>query len=150
MYLICHNIKTQKHLHVINKFRSSRSQMFFKIDFLKIFANSIGKHLCWSIFLKKVAGPQDYSFIKRRFQHRCFPVKFAKLRSSHSEMFLVKDVLKICSKFTEKHPYQNVISIKLLHNFIEITLLHGCSPVNFAAYSYSEHLLLKTPLDSYF
>ena len=99
----------------------------------------------------KVPGPQDYSFIKRRLQHRCFLVKFAKLRSSHSEMFLVKDVLKICSKFTGKHPCQNVISIKLLCNFIEITLPHGCSPVNLLhIYSYSEHLWLKTPLDSYF
>ena len=35
-------------------------------------------------------------------------------------MFLRKDVLKICSKFTREH--QN--------NFIEITLRHGCSPVN--------------------
>ena len=33
------------HLH---KFRSSRSQMFFKIYVLKTFANFIAKHLCWS------------------------------------------------------------------------------------------------------
>ena len=45
-------------------------------------------------------------------------------------MFLVKDVLKICSKFTGVHPRRSVISIKLLCNFIEITLQHGCSPVN--------------------
>ena len=30
--------------------RSSRLQMFFKIDVLKSFANFIGKHLCWSLF----------------------------------------------------------------------------------------------------
>ena len=28
-------------------FRSSRSQMFFKIDVLKDFSNSTGNHLCW-------------------------------------------------------------------------------------------------------
>ena len=40
-------------------------------------------------------------------------------------------VLKIYSKFTGEHPCQSVISIKLqLCNFIEITLRHGCSPVN--------------------
>ena len=44
---------------------------------------------------------------------------------------LIKDVLKICSKFTGGHPCRNVISIKLLYNFIEIILRHGCSPVNF-------------------
>ena len=50
-------------------------------------------------------------------------------RSSHPEVFLGKAVLKICSKFSWEHPCQNVILIKLLCNFIEITLRHGCSPV---------------------
>ena len=43
-------------------------------------------------------------------------------RSSHPEVFLGKGVLKIYSKFTGEHP--------CLCNFIEITLRHGCSPVN--------------------
>ena len=37
-------------------------------------------------------------------------------RSSHLEVFLVKGVLKICSKFTGEHPYQSVVSIKLQIN----------------------------------
>ena len=45
-------------------------------------------------------------------------------------MFLRKGILKICSKFTGKHPYQSVISIKLLCKFIEITLRHGYSSIN--------------------
>ena len=52
------------------------------------------------------------------------------LRSSHPEVFLEKGVLKICSKFTGEHRCRSVISIKLLCNFIEITLRHGCSPEN--------------------
>ena len=36
----------------------------------------------------------------------------------------------MCSKFTGEHPCRSVISIKLQSNFIEITLRHGCSPVN--------------------
>ena len=48
-------------------FRSIRSQMFFKSDVLKNFANFTGKHLCWSL-----------NFIKKRLQHRRFPMKFAK------------------------------------------------------------------------
>ena len=52
------------------------------------------------------------------------------IRSSRPEVFLRKVVLKICSKFTGGHPCRSVISIKLLCNFIEITLRHGCSPVN--------------------
>ena len=51
-------------------------------------------------------------------------------RSSRTEVFLGKSALKICSKFTGEHPCRRVISIKLLCNFIEITLRHGCSPVN--------------------
>ena len=51
-------------------------------------------------------------------------------RSSDPEVFLGKGVLKICSKFTGEHPRRNVISIKLLCNFIDIKLRHGCSPVN--------------------
>ena len=45
-------------------------------------------------------------------------------------MFLGKGVLKICSKFTGKHPCRSVTSIKFLCNFIVITLQHGCYPVN--------------------
>ena len=45
-------------------------------------------------------------------------------------MFLVKDVLKICGKFTGEHPCRSVILIKLLPNVIEITVRHGCFPVN--------------------
>ena len=51
-------------------------------------------------------------------------------RSSPSEVFLEKGVLKICSKFTGEHPCRSAISISLLCNFIEIALRHGCSPVN--------------------
>ena len=51
--------------------------------------------------------------------------------SSRLKMFLRKGVLKICSKFTGKHPCQSVIAIKLFCNFIEVTLRHGCSLVNF-------------------
>ena len=50
-------------------------------------------------------------------------------RSSQPEVFLGKGVLKICSKFTGEHPCRSAISIKLLSNFIEITLRHGRSPV---------------------
>ena len=34
------------------------------------------------------------------------------------------------SKFTGEHPYRSMTSIKIQSNFIEITLQHGCSPVN--------------------
>ena len=51
-------------------------------------------------------------------------------RSSPSEMLLQKGVPKMCSKFTGEHSCRSAISIKLQSNFIEITLRHGCAPVN--------------------
>ena len=50
--------------------------------------------------------------------------------SRHREVFLGKDDMKICSKFTGETPYRSVISIKLQSNFIKIVLRRGCSPVN--------------------
>ena len=50
--------------------------------------------------------------------------------SSHSEVFLEKAVLKMCSKFTREQPCQSAVSINLQSNFIEIALRYGCSPVN--------------------
>ena len=50
-------------------------------------------------------------------------------RSSRTEMFLGKGVLKTRCKFTGEFPCWSVISIKLQSNFIEMTLCHRCSPV---------------------
>ena len=43
---------------------------------------------------------------------------------------LRRGVLKMCSKFTGEHPCQSAISIRLLCNFIEVTLRNGCFSVN--------------------
>ena len=51
-------------------------------------------------------------------------------RSSHRDVFLGKSVVKICIKFTREYPCRGVISIKLQSSLIEITLRHGCSPIN--------------------
>ena len=57
-------------------------------------------------------------------------IKYGQLRGNPPKVFLEKSFMKIYSKFTGEHPCQRVISIKLLYNFTEITLRHGCSPVN--------------------
>ena len=51
--------------------------------------------------------------------------------TSEAAVFLVKVALKICRKFTGEHACRIVNSMKLLSNFIEITLWHRCSAVNF-------------------
>ena len=57
--------------------RSSRTQMFFKTSVLKRFANFTGKHLRWSLFLKNLQA-EGLQLHKKRLQHRCFLLKFAK------------------------------------------------------------------------
>ena len=84
------------------------------------------------VFIKTM----NLCFFKKLQKETCKPpppmlyVKFPNCRSSHSKVFLGKDVLKICSKFTVNHPCRSAISINLLCNFIEITLRHGCTHVN--------------------
>ena len=58
-------------------YRSSRSEMFFKVGILKNFAIFTGEHLCWSLF-NKVAGLNACNFLKKRLQCKCFPVNIAK------------------------------------------------------------------------
>ena len=69
-------------------------------------------------------------------------------RSSRPKVFLGKGILEICSKCTGEHPCLSVILIKLQSNFIEITIRHGCSPVNLLHIFRS--LFLRTLLDGYF
>ena len=62
-----------------------------KKGILKNFASFTAKHLCWSLFLINLQWPEAYNFIKKRFQHSCFPVKFGR--------FLRTTVLKnICQR----------------------------------------------------
>ena len=69
-------------------------------------------------------GSQNWNMEKK------FKILRAMLRSSHQEVLLERRILKICSKFTGEHTCQSVISIKLQSIFTEITIRHGCSPVN--------------------
>ena len=52
--------------------------MYFRISVLKNFAMFAGKHLCWSLFFNKYTGLKACNFIKKRLQHKFFPVKLAK------------------------------------------------------------------------
>ena len=58
--------------------RSSSSQMFFKKDVLRNFGNFIENTCVGVSFFNIGKGLKTFNFIKKRFQQRCFPVKFAK------------------------------------------------------------------------
>ena len=63
--------KTSRYLHATSHRRCS-----VKKGVLKSFPNFIGKHLWCSLYLIKLPA---CNFIKKRLQHKCFPVNFGKL-----------------------------------------------------------------------
>ena len=48
--------------------------------------------------------------------HKKFIEKLTYLRNSHAEMFLGRDILKICSKFTGEHPCRSAVALQLYWN----------------------------------
>ena len=58
--------------------------MFYKIDVLKTFAKFTGKLLCCRLLVNKVLGWRPATLLKKRRQHRSFPVNFAKLLTTPS------------------------------------------------------------------
>ena len=66
------------HILSLGRGRSSRSQIFFKIGVLKKFTIFTGKLLCWSLFLMKLQAFMPATLLKKRLQHRRFPVNIAK------------------------------------------------------------------------
>ena len=56
--------------------KSSRQELFCKIDFLENFSKLTGKHLCRCLFFIKVASP--YNSIKKETPTQVFLVKFGK------------------------------------------------------------------------
>ena len=72
-------------------------QVFNKKAVHKNLAIFTEKHLRWSLFLNKNVGLQSWNFIKKRLQHRFFPVNIAK--------FLRTPVLEnICERLFERFP----------------------------------------------
>ena len=96
---------------------------------LKIPQNYLEMSMVEPVFLNIVAG--SFRIILRKINILVLGLsKVTTFRSSSSQVLLGKGVLKICSKFTGEHRGRSEISIKLLCNFIEIELWHGCFPVN--------------------
>ena len=52
-------------------------QMFFKIGVFINFLIFIRKYMCWRLFLIKLQPWWSAALLKRRPQHRCFPVNIA-------------------------------------------------------------------------
>ena len=91
---------------------------------LNNFANSTGKHLCWSLFLIKFQDAPN--FIKKRLQHRRFPVKFGKflrvpIIKKICEQLLLSMFIKRPGKSRKNKENWNVWFLpSLIHNFISL------------------------------
>ena len=67
------NTFIQFSVQYITTTRTSRSVLFFEIGILKV-CNFHRKTLVLESLFSKVASLEAYKFIKKRLQHRCFPV----------------------------------------------------------------------------
>ena len=94
-------------------FRSSRSQMFFKIGVLKNFAIFIAKHLSCSLFLIK---------LQKILQHRLFPVKFTKFLKTP---FFIEHLGQLHLNF----------ALMIREDFIKISWIFACQK-NFLLFYY--------------
>ena len=65
-------------LKLLTNNRSSHPVVFCKKGVLKNFTKFIGKQLCQSLFLSKVASLRSATLLKKSFWHKCFPVNFVK------------------------------------------------------------------------
>ena len=69
---------------MLQKYRSSRLEVFCRKGGLRNFEKFKGKHLCQSLRFNKVAGLRTVTLLKRRFQYECFPVNFSKFLKTRS------------------------------------------------------------------
>ena len=123
--------------------------MFYKISVFKNFAKFTRRHLCRSLFLNKDAGLGPATLLKKKIQHWCFLVNFAKffrtpfLQNTSSNCFRIvghhHEDLYFCGKFScnTKLPvkYQPNISASkivivkaelLLRPFLSKQLIKNC------------------------
>ena len=66
------NVSMKKVYERLEELQLQPLEMIYKKAVLKNFAMFTGKHLCWNLFLSKVAS------LKKRLQHSCFPVNISK------------------------------------------------------------------------
>ena len=69
---------------MLQKYRSSRLEVFCRKGVLRNFGKFTGKHLCQSLLFNKVAGLRTVTLLKTRFWYRCFPVNFSKFLKTPS------------------------------------------------------------------
>ena len=109
--------------------RQKQPPVFYKKGVLN-FAKFIEKYLYLSLFFIKVAGlsrPHPSTLLKKRFWHRCFPVKFAKflrplfLQKTSGRLLLNNTRLRQDSDLTYLHCYSLLCCFTFKINFLPFT-----------------------------
>ena len=116
-------------------YRSSHSQIFFKISDLKNFANFRGKRLCWSLFLIKLLVWTLATLLRRDSNTGAMRKKLQK--QSFADILQNRCSQKLC-EFHRKIPvfeyfFNNVAGLKTC-SFIKKRLQHSCFPVKFVKF----------------
>ena len=98
---------------------SSQQGCFVKEDVFKTFANLTRKHLCCSL-----AGLKACNFIKKRIQHRCFPVKLMKFLITLILKNICKGLLLIIKLgfwdiFVKKYDFRELLSFFEKKSFVK-------------------------------
>ena len=95
-------------MRLLSYTRSSHRRCSVKTSVLRNLANFTSKHQCWSLVFHKVAGLQACNFLKKRLQHLCLRVKFAKLlRTSTLNNICVRLILTYQFHIFGKHVFYN-------------------------------------------
>ena len=68
---LCHYVSTKK-------FQKHLFADILQNRVVKSFAKFTEQHLCWSLFLIKLQPSGLKLFLKKKLQHRCFPLNFVK------------------------------------------------------------------------
>ena len=69
---------------MLQKYRSSRLEVFCRRGVLRNLEKITGKQLCQSLLFNKVAGLRTVNLLKKRFWYKCFPVNFLKFLKTPS------------------------------------------------------------------
>ena len=104
---------------IIERFKSSCPDVFYKKGVPRNFVKFTGKHLCQSFFLNKVAGLRPATLLKKRFCHRCFLVNFSKFLNTpflteHLYWLLLKVKITGIAQ-SENSVYNSIYATQLLH-----------------------------------
>ena len=69
---------------MLQKYRSSRLQVFCRKGVLRNVETFTGKNLCLSLLFNKKAGLRTVTLLKKKFWYRGFPVKFSRFLKTTS------------------------------------------------------------------